>query len=176
MSSRIHLNERSLNGIWRRAGLVMAGGFVAVAVSGCTAVNAPAPTATPQQVAQPVPAAIKPADATLKISSPTAGEIIHAGQLKVSINYSGPTLVPGAEAKKLDDYHLHYFLDEDASQYISAPKPIPTGNAHIIHSAAKEVTFDSVGAGTHTVAVVMSGNNHIPTSPPLSDTATFSVQ
>ena len=176
MTSRIHINERSLTSVWRRTGLALAGGFVVVAVSACTAPNAPTPAAAPQQAAQQGPAATKPADATLKITSPTAGEIVHAGQLKVIINYGGPTLVPGAEAKKLDDYHLHYFLDEDASPYISAPKPIPTGNAHIVHSAAKEVTFDNVGAGTHTVAVVMSGNNHIPTSPPLSDTTTFTVQ
>jgi hypothetical protein len=94
----------------------------------------------------------------------------------VSIDYTGPQLVPAAEAKKLDDYHLHYFLDEDAKPYIGTSLPIPTGNPKIVHSAAKEVSFDNVAAGSHTVAVVMSGNNHISVAPPLSDTVSFTVK
>jgi hypothetical protein len=104
------------------------------------------------------------------------GGVLGGGAVKVSINYSGPNLVPGAEAKKLDDYHLHYFLDEDANAYLTGTKPIPTGNPHIVHSAAKEVTFDNVAPGAHMVAVVMSGNNHIPVTPSLVDSVTFMVQ
>jgi len=121
-------------------------------------------------------AAPSPTGATLKILSPTAGGTVGLGAVKVSVNYAGPTLVPGPEAKKLDDYHLHYFLDEDANVFVQGARPIPTGNPHIIHSAAKELTFENVGNGAHTVAVVMSGNNHIPVNPILIDTVSFTAQ
>jgi hypothetical protein len=92
------------------------------------------------------------------------------------VDYKGPTLVPAAESKKLDDYHLHYFLDEDATPFIGAtPLPIPTGNPKIVHSAALQVTFDNVAAGSHTVTVVMTGNNHISLSPPVTAKVTFKV-
>ena len=48
----------------------------------------------------------------------STGGTVGLGVVKVSVNYAGPTLVPGPEAKKLDDYHLHYFLDEDANGFV----------------------------------------------------------
>jgi hypothetical protein len=122
------------------------------------------------------PAAGKPGGAELKIASPAANQSVGAGAVKVSVNYTGPTLVPGAEAKKLDDYHLHYFLDEDATQFTSGGKSIPAGNPRIVHSAAREVTFDNLSAGQHTITVVMSGNNHVPVTPVLTDSVTFTIQ
>jgi hypothetical protein len=118
----------------------------------------------------------RPADATLKITAPASNGLLGGGSVKVSVTYNGPLLVPGAEARKLDDYHLHYFLDEDAAAYVSGARSIPAGNPRIVHSAAREVTFDKVEAGTHTVSVVMSGNNHVPVSPALIDTVAFTVQ
>jgi hypothetical protein len=145
-------------------------------VLGCApgaATNPPTATNAP---AAANPAAPKPADATIKIVSPAQGGVQSGSSIKVSVNYAGPTLVPGAEAKKLDDYHLHYFLDEDATAYLSGGKPIPAGNPHIVHSAAREVTFDNLTPGQHTLAVVMSGNNHVAVAPALTDSVTFTVQ
>ena len=125
---------------------------------------------------RPTRSAPKPTDATIKIVSPAQGGVLSGGAITVSVNYSGPTLVPGAEAKKLDDYHLHYFLDEDAAAYLGGGKSIPAGNPHIVHSAAREVTFDKLTPGQHTLTVVMSGNNHVAVAPVLTDSVTFTVQ
>jgi hypothetical protein len=122
------------------------------------------------------PAASKPNGAELKIASPAQNQSVGGGAVKVSVNYTGPALVPGAEARKLDDYHLHYFLDEDATPFLSGGKSIPAGNPRIVHSAAREVAFDNLEAGQHTISVVMSGNNHVPVSPVLTDTVSFTIQ
>jgi hypothetical protein len=154
------------------------GAIVVAFVAGCSnPTAAPAPTAASQPTtALASTAAPKPADARLQIVSPRNGDVIPAGPVKVSIDYTGPTLVPGAEAKKLADYHLHYFLDADASAFVNSGKPIPTGSPEIIHSAAKEVTFDKVAPGSHSVTIVMSGNNHIPVSPAVTSTVSFTAQ
>ena len=156
--------------------------LTAAAILACSLVVACAPgpaTSPPPATNVPAtvnPAAPKPADASMKIVSPTQGAVVSNGPIKVSVSYSGPTLVPGAEARKLDDYHLHYFLDEDATSYLSGGKSIPAGNPHIVHSGAKEVTFDKLTPGPHTIAVVMSGNNHVAVTPALTDSVTFTVQ
>ena len=142
----------------------------AIVVCVTTAAVACAPAVTTN------PAAARPNGAALKIVTPTQDSVLNGGTIKVSVDYTGPTLVPGAEAKKLDDYHLHYFLDEDASTYLSGGKSIPAGNPHIMHSAAKEVSFDNLTPGHHTLVVVMSGNNHVPVTPALTDSVTFTVQ
>jgi hypothetical protein len=84
--------------------------------------------------------------------------------------------VDAANATKLDDYHLHYFLDVDPTRYIGTTVPIPLGDPRIIHSAATNVTFDNVAAGTHTLAVVMTGSNHISVTPPVADKVTFTAR
>ena len=99
-----------------------------------------------------------------------------AGTLQVTVQYQGPQLVPAANATKLDDYHLHYFLDESAAPYLGTLVPVPMGNPHIVHTAALQVTFDNVTAGSHTLTVALSGANHITVQPPLSDQVTFTVQ
>lgn len=128
---------------------------------------------TPKPSANVAP---KPADASLKIASPAPNDPPSAGALRVRVEYRGPTLVPGAESKKLDDYHLHYFLDEDAAPYLGTEVVIPSGNPKILHSAAQEVPFENVAAGAHTVTVVLTGNNHISVSPATSDRVTFTIR
>jgi hypothetical protein len=138
---------------------------------GVSASPSPALQASPSPAAAP-----KPTDASLKITSPAAGESLSAGPVKVTVEYTGPALVPAANAQKLDDYHLHYFLDEDATPYIGTTTPIPAGNPKIIHSAVKEVTFQDVAAGDHTVTVVLTGNNHVSVRPPVSEQMSFTVR
>jgi hypothetical protein len=92
------------------------------------------------------------------------------------VQYNGPPLVPAASATKLDDYHLHYFLDENPAPYIGTQLPVPMGNPHIVHTAALQQSFDNVSAGPHTVTVMLSGANHISVTPPLSAQVMFTVQ
>jgi hypothetical protein len=42
-----------------------------------------------------------------------------------------------------------------------------------MHTAATSVVFDNVASGTHQLAVVMSGSNHISVNPPLAERETF---
>jgi hypothetical protein len=112
----------------------------------------------------------------LSISSPTAGQSVPAGTVQISVQYTGPQLVPAANATKLDDYHLHYFLDENAAPYIGTQTPVPMGNPHIVHTAALQVSFDGVSAGSHTVTVMLSGANHVSVAPPLSAQVQFTTQ
>jgi hypothetical protein len=135
------------------------------------AISSPAPAASPSPAAAP-----KPTDASLRITAPAEGASTTAGPVTVTVEYTGPALVPAAEAKKLDDYHLHYFLDEDATAYIGTTTPIPTGNPKVIHSGSQEVTFQDVAAGEHTVTVVMTGSNHISVNPPVSDQVKVTVR
>jgi hypothetical protein len=145
-----------------------------VLTSGVVAACGQQPAITQQPAANP--AASKPSGAELKIATPAANQSVGTGAVKISVTYNGPTLVPGAEAKKLDDYHLHYFLDEDATPFLSGGKSIPAGNPRIVHSAAREVTFENLSAGKHTVTVVMSGNNHVAVTPVLTDSVAFTVE
>jgi hypothetical protein len=99
-----------------------------------------------------------------------------AGSITISNAYSGPPLVAAASATKLDDYHVHYFLDEDAAPYLNSLTPVPMGNPHIVHTASMQTTFDNVAAGSHTATVMLSGANHVTVTPPLSAQVTFTVQ
>jgi len=97
------------------------------------------------------------------------------GSIQVSVDYAGPTLVAAADARKLDDYHLHYFLDVDATPYLGTVVPVPLDDARIIHTAATQVSFENVGPGRHTMTVMLSGANHISVNPPISDQTTFTI-
>ena len=110
------------------------------------------------------------------LTAPATGETLSAGSVTVSVNYSGPPLVAAANATQLNDYHLHYFLDVDPTPYIGTTLPIPLGDPRIVHSGATSVTFDNVAAGEHTLAVVMTGNNHISVNPPVTAKATFTAR
>jgi hypothetical protein len=101
---------------------------------------------------------------------------VSAGSVLVTVNYMGPPLVDAASATKLDDYHLHYFLDADPAPYIGTTVPMPLGDPRIMHTAATRVTFDNVAAGSHSLAVVLSGSNHISVSPPVAEQESFSAR
>jgi hypothetical protein len=91
------------------------------------------------------------------------------------MEYAGPALVAAANASKLDDYHVHYFLDEDATPYIGTALPVPQGDPYIIHSGDQQVTFDNVAPGQHTLTVLLTGANHVSTVPPISSQITFTA-
>jgi hypothetical protein len=135
----------------------------------------PSPAASPSASPAAAAAAPKPADVSLRITAPAAGQTLPAGSVQATVDYSGPPLVAAANATRLDDYHLHYFLDENATAYIGTLVPVPMGNPRIIHTAATQVTFDNVAAGSHTLTVLLTGSNHISVTPPVSEQVTFSV-
>jgi hypothetical protein len=120
-------------------------------------------------------AAPRPAGASLRIAEPGAGQVIPPGSVPVSVRYNGPPLVPAASATKLDDYHLHYFLDESATPYLGTLVAVPMDSPRIIHSSGKQVQFENVSVGSHMVTVMLTGSNHVSVTPPLSDVIAFSV-
>jgi hypothetical protein len=156
-----------------------------------SAVASPATTASPGVAASPVAAAPSPSvnpittmsdvvpppsAAAIKITSPSASGTVPAGNVNVIYDLNNITTVPAADAKKIDDLHVHVLLDVDPAPYIGTSVFIPPGNPNIIHTAAKEVTFNDVKAGQHKITVILTGANHISTRPPVTDTLTFTVQ
>ncbi|HLG74092.1 MAG TPA: hypothetical protein VK009_27040 [Chloroflexota bacterium] len=100
-----------------------------------------------------------------------------AGDVTVSYDVAGTTLVAAADAKKLDDYHVHVLLDTDPTPYLPPnPQPVPTGNDKIIHTAAKSVTFKNVAPGQHTINVILTTSNHVSVNPPIQTSAKFTAQ
>jgi hypothetical protein len=130
------------------------------------------------QGATPVPtdvAAERP-EATLTIAQPPAGAKLSSGRVTVVVNYNGPSLVAANMASTLNQYHLHYFLDVDASPYFQRSVPIPLGNPSIIHTSNTQVSFDNVAPGSHVLAVVLTGSNHVSLKPPVAQQISFTVQ
>ncbi|TMF04933.1 MAG: hypothetical protein E6I52_03585 [Chloroflexi bacterium] len=121
-------------------------------------------------IASPAPtgsgAAQRP-DATLSIVQPPAGGTVPAGTVTVVVDYTGPALVAAAAATELNQYHLHYFHDVDPTVFVQLSMPIPLGSPNIVHTAALQVNFDNVAPGTHQIAVVLTGSNHISVNPPV---------
>jgi hypothetical protein len=128
------------------------------------------PNALTQGATSPAPtdvAARRP-DATLTIAQPPAGATLPSGRVTVVVSYTGPPLVPAASATELNQYHLHYLLDVNANAYFQTNVPLPLGNSSIIHTSNTQVTFDNVVPGSHLLAVVLTGSNHVSPDPPVA--------
>jgi hypothetical protein len=184
----------------------VAGALLAAAVFLLAACSSPAPTpAKPTEASKPAAAPAAPAvpspavaaaspspsvnpitttsdvvppptGAAIKVTVPAASASVPAGDVRVAFDLTNVTTVPAAEAKKVDDLHVHVLLDVDPAAYLGTTTFIPLGNPSIIHTAAKEVTFKDVKAGSHKITVILTGANHISTKPTVSDTLTFTVQ
>jgi hypothetical protein len=127
--------------------------------------------------ASPVPtdvAAQRP-EATLTIAQPPAGATLPSGKVTVVVNYNGPSLVAAGQATELDQYHLHYLLDVDAGQYLQTNVPIPLGNPSIIHTDKTQVSFENVAPGSHRLAVILTGSNHVSPNKPVAQQISFTV-
>jgi hypothetical protein len=91
----------------------------------------------------------------------------------VMVDYWGPRLAAARAARSIDDYHLAFFLDVDATPYIGTLAPTPRCNASIVHAASTSATFDHVMRGPHTVAVLLVGSNDISVNPPVAASISF---
>src|SRR3979411_1977997 len=85
------------------------------------------------------------------ITSPTNGATVPGPDVTVTIQVTGTTLVPAANATKLEDMHVHYLLDVDPAAYLDGTTAVPAGNPAIVHSAALPNTFSGVTPGPHKV-------------------------
>jgi hypothetical protein len=140
-----------------------------------------APTVCVETVLQPPGvAALRPSDVRLGIIQPRAGETMlevdSSESITVSVDYWGPRLVPPDVAHAVDDLHLVYILDADASPYIGTTQPMLVCDKHIAHSTGTHITFDNVAHGSHTLAVLLAGSNNVSVNPPVAASVTFTVK
>ena len=124
-------------------------------------------------------AALKPAEVLLAISAPRAGESLARStpndSVTVSADYWGPRLVPANTAHAIDDNHLVYILDQDASPYIGTLRPLPVCDQHVVHTIATRATFDDVAHGSHVLVVLLVGSNNVSVQPPVAASVTFTL-
>jgi hypothetical protein len=170
---------------WRRVsaavGLVL---LVSVSAAATGSTVSLAIEATPGPGCSEVPAApapmaaLKPSDVLLAINSPRAGETVLAsdGVMAVSVDYWGPRLVRAEEARAVDDYHLAFFLDADPAPFVGSLLPTPRCHPRVLHSTAPRVSFPDVTSGSHALAVLLVGSNHVSVNPPVATRVTFMVK
>jgi hypothetical protein len=140
--------------------------LLAVLASACAGLPGVSNTGAP--AAEPTDVAAKRPDTSLTIAQPPAGATLPVGRLSVTVTYKGPALVPAASASELNQYHLNYLLDVDSGPYLQRSVPIPLGNASIIHTSNTQVVFEKVAAGSHLLAVVLTGSNRVSPNPPVA--------
>jgi hypothetical protein len=115
-------------------------------------------------------------EATLTIAQPPAGATLSSGKVTVVVNYNGPPLVPPDAATELNQYHLNYLLDVNAGPYLGTRVPIPLEKDSVVQTSRTQVSFDSVAPGTHLLAVVLTGRNHVSPNPPVAQQISFAVR
>jgi hypothetical protein len=111
----------------------------------------------------------------LTIASPVNGATVPGPDVTVTINVSGTTLVPAAQATRLEDLHVHYMLDTDPSPWLDGTTPIPAGNPNVVHSGATSNVFSGVAPGPHQVVVVLGFSDHRAVQPPVDPRVSFTV-
>ncbi len=109
------------------------------------------------------------------ITSPADGATVAGPDVTVTIEVTGTTLVPAANATKLEDMHVHYMLDADPAPYLSGTTPVPMGDPKIVHSGALSNTFTGVAPGPHKVTVLLGLSSHVAVQPPVAPSASFTV-
>ncbi len=109
------------------------------------------------------------------ITSPANGAAVTGPDVTVTIQVTGTTLVPAANATKLEDMHVHYLLDVDPAPYLSGATAIPTGNPNIVHAGALSNTFSGVAPGPHRVTVILGLSDHRAVQPPVAPSVSFTV-
>ena len=109
------------------------------------------------------------------ITSPANGAAVAGPDVTVTIQVSGSTLVPAANATKLEDMHVHYLLDVDPAPYLSGTTAIPAGNPNIVHAAALNNTFSGIAPGPHKVTVILGLSDHRAVQPPVAPSVSFTL-
>jgi LPXTG-motif cell wall-anchored protein len=111
----------------------------------------------------------------VRITSPANGAVLAGPDVTVAIAVSGTTLVPAADATRLEDMHVHYLLDVDPTPYLSGETPVAMGDPNQIHTAALSNTFSDVEPGQHRVTVLLGLASHVARQPVVAPTVTFRV-
>ncbi|HKW39982.1 MAG TPA: DUF4399 domain-containing protein [Gemmatimonadales bacterium] len=113
------------------------------------------------------------APAQVKITSPQNGATV-TNPVKVSLQASGVEIVP-ATVERPGTGHHHLFVDHDLTPLTDT---IPKGRTGILHLGRGQTEFvlDSLKPGPHRVIALVADWRHVPLSPPVADTVTFTVK
>jgi hypothetical protein len=111
----------------------------------------------------------------VRITSPANGATLAGPDVAISIAVTGTTLVPGTEATRKEDLHVHYLLDTDVAPYLSGATPVPMGNPNMVHTAALNYTFSGLAPGAHRVTVLLGYSTHAAFLPPVAPSVSFQV-
>ena len=131
----------------------------------------PAAGATPGSSS---PALLTQLPPTLDIIAPAAGSIVPAGIVTVSVAVTNLTLVPPALANVPGQGHLHYYLDVAIPTTPGVPAVTAVGTYQA--TPGTTATWAGVLPGLHTFGVQLVNNDHTPLVPPVTATATVTVQ
>src|SRR5687768_17533864 len=93
-----------------------------------------------------------PTGATISVAAPTA-----AAPSTVNVTVTPALNIKAASAADVASFHLHYFIDTPAT---AAGIVIPSGDPKIIHSGTTTQDLGALGAGQHTVTVVLGQLSH----------------
>jgi hypothetical protein len=119
--------------------------------------------------------------ATLRITSPKAGDVVPAGAVTVAFDVTGAELVAFQIAKCPTDYHVHVVLDREVSAYLGTDvaAPLVAGVFHTpfnTNAEPRSVTFSDVAAGQHTAVAWLAFADHTSVRPAVSSSVTFVVR
>ena len=102
---------------------------------------------------------------SVRIISPKDAVTVPAGDVTVSVEIHDFVVVDRLDAPNLSGQgHLHYFIDVDPP--IVWGKPAVTENGTWAESLGDSFTWHNVSPGTHTFAVELVTDDHLPLYPP----------
>jgi hypothetical protein len=162
----------------RSLALLLSSFLVMAACNAASSPASPSPTATRAAAKTSSCSAPPPLNATVRITSPKAGEIVAAGAVTVAFEVTGADLVAFQSAKCPNDYHVHVVLDRDVSAYVGTDVAAPL-TADIKHTPfatsdePRTVTFSGVAAGQHTTFAWLAYADHTSVKPAVSSSVTF---
>lgn len=140
-----------------------------IVVTGCAASAAQSQVWTsPSRKSRQAPAR----DPSITILTPKAGSIVHGRAIRVSVlvkdfnprhqQFRPPMAREG---------HVHFYLDvKTLPTTHTYPSPVPYRSI-----SGTSYTWSGVGAGRHTVAVQLVGNDHVPLRPAAADRVAVTV-
>jgi hypothetical protein len=110
---------------------------------------------------------------SVSFASPQEGDTIRGGTVQVVLEVSGLQIVQAGVMDPNTGHH-HLYLDAELTPLDVA---VPAGVAGITHMglAQTEYTFEGVAPGQHRLIAVVGDGAHVPLSPPVVDTVTFTV-
>jgi hypothetical protein len=118
-----------------------------------------------------------PANPTLKITSPTNGATLKAGDIEVKADVTNFKVVDKqGQANVTGEGHLHFYMDVSPLPSATGQPAIPANpNAVWAHISGTSYTFKNVPPGQHTFAVQLVNNDHTPVIPLVTDSVTVTV-